>query len=282
MSTIKLVQTVSELRKELEQWRDKTVGLVPTMGYLHQGHESLLKKAREESSCVVLSIFVNPLQFGANEDIDIYPRDIEQDIAVAKKSGVDIIFFPTENEIYLKKPLLEIHIPKITSSLCGASRPGHFEGVALVVTKLFNMVSPNRAYFGEKDAQQVAVIKQLVCDLSFHIDIVTCPTYREDDGLAMSSRNVYLTKAERKEATILSSALREVKELLKRGSFSTALEINQYVVRKIQEKPLAEIVYVETLTYPELEEVTELYSKKMIVAIAVRFGKTRLIDNLIF
>lgn len=251
------------------------------MGYLHKGHESLLQKAREECECVVLSVFINSLQFGVNEDIEIYPRDIERDLKVATRAGVDILFFPTDKEMYPNKTLTEIHIKKITSSLCGLSRPGHFEGVALVIVKLFNMVSPHRAYFGAKDAQQVAVIKQLVEDLSFPIDIVVCPTFREEDGLAMSSRNVNLTGEERTQATVLSAALREAEELLVQGFFRSASELKQYVTDKIQRMPLAQIIYVETLTYPSLEPIERFDEETIIIAIAVKFGKTRLIDNII-
>lgn len=272
---------MSELRNELDKWRNKTIGFVPTMGCLHPGHESLLLNARAECDCVVLSIFVNPYQFGENEDVDFYPRDISRDIGISEKANVDILFYPSFEDMYAKKPLTKIHMKKITSTLCGLSRPGHFESVALVVAKLFNMILPQRAYFGAKDAQQVAVIQQLVEDLSFPIDVVVCPTFREEDGLAMSSRNLYLTQEERDQAAILSIALDETKNRLRQDFFYTVLEINQYVTNKIQTMSLAKIVYVETLTYPGLEPIEQFRNETIIVAVAVKFGKTRLIDNLI-
>lgn len=279
---IKLVQTVDELHKVLKNWGNKTIGFVPTMGYLHLGHISLMQKARDECDCVVLSIFVNPMQFGANEDLDQYPRDIDRDIKMAKDAGVDILFFPSVHEMYPNKLLTKVQVQEVSTSLCGSSRPGHFDGVALVVTKLFNMVSPHRAYFGAKDAQQVAVIKQLVIDLSFPIEIVVCPTFREEDGLAMSSRNVYLTEDERREAVILYKALHEVEDLLGKNTLKFAEEVNQYIRTRIEEVSFANIDYVETLSYPELCNINELNDSTIIVAVAVKFGKTRLIDNLIY
>lgn len=274
---MRVIDTINKLRQHLQPFQTKTIGLVPTMGYLHEGHLSLVKRAREECDVVVMSIFVNPLQFGQNEDFDQYPRDLERDRQLAKKTGVDVIFAPSVEEMYPTKPLTQVQIEKITDRLCGATRPGHFAGVATVVSKLFHIVQPDRAYFGLKDAQQVAVITQMVNDLHFPVTIVPCEIVREPDGLAMSSRNVYLNEEERKQATILNKALQEVK----RRDFSSADEINQFVTQTINTMPLAKIEYVETLSYPSLEPVPQLHKDNLIVAVAVRFGKTRLIDNVI-
>ncbi|SEN28958.1 pantoate--beta-alanine ligase [Lihuaxuella thermophila] len=279
---MKIVETVAEIRRELQTHRSKTIGLVPTMGYLHEGHLSLIKRARKECDIVVLSIFVNPLQFGPNEDFERYPRDLDRDAALAKQAGVDLLFCPSVREMYPHEILTEVRVRKVTDRLCGASRPGHFEGVATVVTKLFHIVLPDRAYFGLKDAQQVAVIEQMVKDLHFPVTIVPCETVREPDGLAMSSRNVYLSEEERKQAVILNRALTEVKEQLEKGLLITADEVNRYVRERINSQPLAQIDYVETLSYPRLEPIHHLDQRPIIVAVAVRFGSTRLIDNLLF
>ncbi|MFC7442085.1 pantoate--beta-alanine ligase [Laceyella putida] len=278
---MKIIETVKELRNELKPHRQGTIGFVPTMGYLHQGHLSLVERAKQECDTVVMSIFVNPLQFGPNEDLDRYPRDLERDAALAEAAGVDYLFHPSVSEMYPTEILTQVHVEKVTERLCGASRPGHFAGVTTVVTKLFHIVEPQRAYFGMKDAQQVAVIEQMVTDLHFPVTIVPCPTVREADGLALSSRNVYLSPEEREQALILNQSLREAKEKWVQGCFSHADEITEYVRKRIQTKPLADIDYVETLSYPRLEPLGERMGERMIVAVAVRFGKTRLIDNVL-
>jgi pantoate--beta-alanine ligase len=279
---MKLIETVETLRNELKSHRSGVVGFVPTMGYLHDGHLSLVKRAKAECDVVVMSIFVNPLQFGPNEDYDRYPRDLERDAKLAREAGVDILFHPSVQEMYPEPLLTRVEVSGITERLCGASRPGHFAGVATVVAKLFNIVQPDRAYFGLKDAQQVAVIQRMVRDLHFPVTIVPCETVREADGLAMSSRNVYLSEEERRQALILSRSLFETREKWKAGEFRTAEEVTRYVRQRIASMPLAEIDYVETLTYPSLEPLGELKGHTFIVAVAVRFGKTRLIDNMLF
>lgn len=273
---MKVLETVAEIRAELQQAPSGTVGLVPTMGYLHEGHLSLIRKARKECDRVVVSIFVNPIQFGENEDFDQYPRDFARDRQLAKEAGADLIFHPSVSEMYPSPLLTKVEVSKVTERLCGATRPGHFTGVATVVSKLFHIIQPDRAYFGLKDAQQVAVIEQMVRDLHFPVTIVPCEIVREPDGLAMSSRNVYLNQSERKQATILYQALQQVKQ----QHFSTPNKINQFVTQTIKKSPLAQIEYVETLAYPSLKPIDQI-DQDVIVAVAVRFGTTRLIDNVL-
>lgn len=267
----------------------KTIGFVPTMGYLHEGHASLLRAAREENDIVVLSIFVNPMQFGPNEDLDRYPRDEQRDVALAAQCGTDIVFIPSVQEMYPSKPLTSIKVAAVTERLCGASRPGHFDGVGLVVSKLFHLVEPTRAYFGLKDAQQVAVIEQMVADLDMNVEIVPCPIVREPDGLALSSRNVYLSATQRSEATVLSESLSELANALKLNGAMTPAQCIELITDNIKEKTSGDIDYVELLEYPALMPVPAheglldaLADRKFIVALAVRFGSTRLIDNALF
>lgn len=277
---MKLITSKQELREALRPLRSKRIGLVPTMGYLHQGHLSLVQRAKEQCDVVVMSIFVNPIQFGPNEDLDSYPRDLERDQKLAESAGVDFLFHPSVEEMYPKHPLLtRVQVNAITEKLCGASRPGHFDGVTTVVSKLFHIVQPDFAYFGLKDAQQVAVIEQMVYDLDIPVTIIPCDIVREADGLALSSRNVYLSAEERKQALILSKSLLQVKEAWKTGAFQNAQEVNSYVRDRIQTQPLADIDYVETLAYPSLEKPVSLFEQDILIAVAVRFGKTRLIDN---
>lgn len=267
----------------------KTIGFVPTMGYLHEGHASLLRAAREENDIVVLSIFVNPMQFGPNEDLDRYPRDEQRDVALAAQCGTDIVFIPSVQEMYPSKPLTSIKVAEVSERLCGASRPGHFDGVGLVVSKLFHLVEPTRAYFGLKDAQQVAVIEQMVADLDMNVEIVPCPIVREPDGLALSSRNVYLSAIQRSEATVLSESLSELANALKLNGAMTPAQCIELITDNIKEKTSGDIDYVELLEYPALMPVPAheglldaLADRKFIVALAVRFGSTRLIDNALF
>ncbi|WP_284640164.1 pantoate--beta-alanine ligase [Paenibacillus silviterrae] len=285
---MQVIRAVQELRESIRTLRaakaGATIGFVPTMGYLHQGHASLLEAARAQCDLVVLSIFVNPLQFGPNEDFDKYPRDEERDLAVAKDAGADIVFFPQVQEMYPKPTKTKVTVEGVTERLCGASRPGHFDGVATVVTKLFNIVQPDLAYFGMKDAQQVAVIEQMVHDLNMPVTIVPRPTLREADGLALSSRNVYLNEEERKQALVLSQSLRMAEELLGGSSASsvTPSQVVDAVRSHIETAPLAVIDYAELLAYPSLEPVESLKQvDRVILALAVKFGKTRLIDNTI-
>lgn len=285
--TMEVVQTIADLRARIKAYRrknDQSVGFVPTMGFLHEGHASLLQKARSQSGLVVLSIFVNPLQFGPGEDFERYPRNEEQDLAVAEAAGVDIVFMPSVDEMYPTPIRTTVSVSEVTTRLCGASRPGHFDGVATVVSKLFNMVQPDQAFFGLKDAQQVAVIEQMVQDLNIPVEIVPCPTLRENDGLAMSSRNVYLSAEERQQALVLSQSLQQAKAFIhsKLASSFTSQELEILVRDHIQTAPLAVIDYVEVLSYPTLEPFEHSHSiTTLIIALAVKFGKTRLIDNLI-
>lgn len=283
---LEVVSTIEALRSRIADYRRQTqgtVGLVPTMGYLHEGHASLLKAAKEQCGLVVLSIFVNPLQFGPNEDFDRYPRDKERDLQVAEAAGADLVFMPDVKEMYPAQVRTTVSVSGITGRLCGASRPGHFDGVATVVSKLFHIVQPDKAFFGLKDAQQVAVIEQMVRDLNMNVEIVPCPILREADGLALSSRNVYLSAEERKQALVLSQALRKAEAFLQESRDFRSDELVQLVKDHIQTSPLAEIDYVEALQYPTLEAFHSVHdAKSIIIALAVKFGKTRLIDNLIF
>ncbi len=285
--TMEVVQTIADLRARIKAYRrknDQSVGFVPTMGFLHEGHASLLQKARSQSGLVVLSIFVNPLQFGPGEDFERYPRNAEQDLAVAEAAGVDIVFMPSVDEMYPTPTRTTVSVSEVTTRLCGASRPGHFDGVATVVSKLFHMVQPDQAFFGLKDAQQVAVIEQMVHDLNIPVEIVPCPTLREKDGLAMSSRNVYLSPEERQQALVLSQSLQRAKEFILSNAASsfTSQELEILVRDHIQTAPLADIDYAQVLTYPTLEPFEHSHSiTTLIIALAVKFGKTRLIDNLI-
>lgn len=257
----------------------KTIGLVPTMGYLHEGHLTLAKAARKENDLVVMSIFVNPTQFGPNEDFLSYPRDLERDKRLAESAGVDVIFAPSVEEMYSTNGGISIHAGRQSEILCGASRPGHFDGVLQVVTKLFHLAEPNRAYFGQKDAQQVAIVQTLVRDYNFPLEIRTVPIVREEDGLAKSSRNVYLSKLEREEAPAIYEALQIAKEsFLSSQNVKMALdEANTHILSKTTGK----IDYLELLSYPDLQPVTE-DTKQFLLATAVYIGKTRLIDNIIF
>ena len=258
---------------------DGTVGLVPTMGYLHEGHLSLVSRAKAENKHVIVSIFVNPTQFGVNEDLSKYPRDLERDLSLLRPLGVDLIWTPTAEMMYPPGYQTWVVVEALTSPLEGAMRPGHFRGVTTVVAKLFNATQPAKAYFGQKDAQQAAVIRRMVTDLNFPLEIVVCPTTREADGLAMSSRNKYLSEAERMSATVLFRALSAAKALYEGG------ERNAEVLRgKIKEvlasEPLAQMQYVSCADYDTLEELDEIKGKALL-SMAVYFGKTRLIDNFI-
>ncbi|MGF7049907.1 pantoate--beta-alanine ligase [Paenibacillus sp. DS2015] len=289
---MKVIRTISGLRQELNSLKQTrkdggSVGLVPTMGFLHAGHASLMTRAREMSDTVVLSIFVNPIQFGPGEDYETYPRDEERDLALAERHGIDIVFIPTVQEMYPKQVKTKIVVSELTSLLCGASRPGHFDGVTTVVSKLINIIKPNRAFFGLKDAQQVAVLQQMVTDLNLDVEIIPCPIIREKDGLALSSRNVYLSQEERTQALILSRSLNDVREAMNCGKATTAAEARLMLNEIIHSAPLAVIEYAEVLSFPELSRVEDDtllvdLQGQVIMALAVKFGKTRLIDNLLF
>lgn len=279
---MEIVNTVAQVRKIVKDWRKHglTVGFVATMGYLHEGHKSLIEKSVLENDRTVVSIFVNPMQFGPNEDLESYPRDLKRDASLCKVTGADLIFNPEPSEIYQDNFCTSVNVDNITSGLCGKSRPVHFRGVCTVVNKLFNIVTPDNAYFGEKDAQQLAVIKRMVRDLNIDINIVGCPIVREADGLAKSSRNTYLNTEERKAALVLSRSLKKAKEKLN-NSERSADEIISTIRSEIESEPLAKIDYVEVVDSLELQPVKKIEGD-VLVAIAVYIGKTRLIDNFTF
>lgn len=276
---IKVVSTVDETRAQVKEWRKQglTVGLVPTMGYLHEGHQSLIKKAVEENDRVVVSVFVNPIQFAPNEDLETYPRDLEADTRLCDSTGADLIFHPTPEEMYPEGFSTHIQMDNLTKELCGKTRPTHFGGVCTVVGKLFNIVQPDKAYFGQKDAQQLAIIKRMVRDLNFDIEIVGCPIIREPDGLAKSSRNTYLNADERKAALILSKSIELGKQLVAEGE-RDAQTIIKAMTDKINTESLARIDYVNVVDALNIEPLDTLKGE-VLVAIAVYIGKTRLIDN---
>ncbi|MDI6873105.1 pantoate--beta-alanine ligase [Candidatus Solincola sp.] len=257
----------------------QSVGLVPTMGFFHPGHVSLMRAAREENDFVVVSLFVNPTQFGPHEDFKDYPRDLERDVEIARQAGVDCIFHPRVEDMYPQPYLTFVEVEGITEGLCGASRPGHFRGVATVVTKLFHIIPAHRAYFGLKDAQQVRVIQKMVEDLNFDIQIVVCPTVREDDGLAMSSRNVYLRPEERRAATALYRSLRRAEDMVREGE-REARKVLSAVREILESEPLVEPEYVEAVDWEGLRPVERLQGK-VLIALAARVGKARLIDNVL-
>lgn len=291
---MKVFREIHELRSFLKaerlvnaaQGKLIQTGLVPTMGYLHEGHASLLRKAREENGLVVLSIFVNPIQFGPNEDLDKYPRDEKNDLQLAEREGVDAVFLPSVEEMYPNPTKTKVAVQQLTEHLCGASRPGHFDGVTTVVSKLLNIVQPDNAYFGQKDAQQAAVISQMVADLNFDVRIVPCPIVRENDGLALSSRNVYLSPEDRKAALVLSQSLLAVQSRVVNGGNITAGQAKEEIIQAISAEPRALIDYVEIVTFPGLlgikpEQVLTDAEGEVLIALAVKFGGTRLIDNII-
>jgi pantoate--beta-alanine ligase len=275
---MQIARTIAEM-KAFRMKSLGSVGFVPTMGYLHDGHLALVKQARTENSIVVASIFVNPTQFGPTEDFKTYPRDTERDLAVLRKERTDFVFMPTPEELYPEGFNSWVEVKKITDRLEGACRPGHFNGVATVVIKLFNIVEPTRAYLGQKDAQQVLVIKKMVADLNMNLEVRVTPTVRESDGLAMSSRNVYLKAKERQAATVLFKALTLAQNLRGKGE-RNAETIRQEMTSLIGEEPLAKIEYVSIADAETLEELTE-FDKPALASLAVRIGKTRLIDNIL-
>ncbi|MFX0548138.1 pantoate--beta-alanine ligase [Hathewaya histolytica] len=278
---MKILKSITEVRKQINEWKSEgySVGLVPTMGYLHDGHKSLIEKAHSQNNKVIVSIFVNPIQFGPNEDYDKYPRDIEKDSKLCESAGADIIFNPEVSEMYPEEILTSVKLKDLTNGLCGAKRPGHFDGVCTVVSKLFNIVNPTRAYFGEKDAQQLAVIKKMVKDLNFNIEVVSCPIVREVDGLAKSSRNTYLSQDERNSALVLNKSLLEAKKEIEKGETS-ANKIKDLILSIISNEPVAKVDYVEVVNFNTMKD-TEKILNETLIAIAVYIGKTRLIDNII-
>ena len=275
---MKIVGTVKEVREQVKEWKKQglSVGFVPTMGYLHEGHKSLMDAARKGNDKVVVSIFVNPMQFGPTEDLATYPRDLDHDAALCESAGVDLIFHPEAEEMYEKDFCSFVDMTGLTEGLCGKTRPIHFRGVCTLVNKLFNIVTPDHAYFGQKDGQQLAVIKRMVRDLNMDIEIVGCPIIREEDGLAKSSRNTYLSSEERKAALILSKTVALGKELAK--TEKDANKVVEAMKKNIETEPLAKIDYVEAVDALSMAPVEKLEGTCML-AMAVYIGKTRLIDN---
>lgn len=279
---MEIISTISEMKSVVRQARIKgqSIGFVPTMGYLHQGHLELISRARRENDLVIVSIFVNPLQFGPTEDYEKYPRDPEADSQKAESAGCDIIFLPEASEMYPAGYSSFVEVEGIDQVLCGASRPGHFKGVATVVNKLFHIITPTHAYFGQKDAQQALLIQKMVSDLSMDVEVIVAPTVREGDGLAMSSRNSYLTHHERQAAAVLYRSLNAAKELIAAGE-RNPLKITGLIFDTLQKEPLARIDYVEVVDASTLKNFEQVLSNRVLIALAVRIGKTRLIDNLI-
>lgn len=277
-----LIKEIESLRNVIKDWKKSgySIGLVPTMGFLHEGHQSLIKKAVKENDKVVVSVFVNPTQFGPNEDFNSYPRDTEKDFKYCMDSGASVVFNPSSEEMYLKGNCTTISVSGLTDFLCGSKRPVHFGGVCLVVSKFLNIVTPDKAYFGEKDAQQLAVIKRMAKDLNIYTEIIGCPIVREKDGLAKSSRNTYLSKKERKSALILNKSLNLVKKELMNGTLDVK-KLENLIISTINSEPLAKIDYVEIVDSNTLQPVKEI-EDSILVAIAVFIGKTRLIDNFTF
>ena len=278
---MKIMYKITEVRAVLDEARrgGKTIGLVPTMGYLHEGHLSLLRRAKQENEVVVISVFVNPAQFGKNEDYDSYPTDLKRDSSLAESAGADILFAPSAQEMYPAGYATFVEVEgSLTQELCGKQRQGHFKGVATVVSKLFHIVGPDRAYFGQKDAQQAAVIKQMVRDMNFPVEIVVCPTVRENDGLAMSSRNARLSETERKKASVLSECLDQAKKMIRSGERDADTVIRR-ISEMLRRTEGMHIEYVEIVSGETLKKL-EIIQGEVLIALAVTLGRTRLIDNI--
>ncbi|NLG02926.1 MAG: pantoate--beta-alanine ligase [Clostridia bacterium] len=275
---MKVVYTIEELRKQIKEWKKEgqQIGFVPTMGFLHEGHTSLMKCARENDK-VVVSIFVNPIQFCEGEDLLQYPRDLEHDLALCEKEQVDLVFAPSDEEMYQLNFCTYVDMTQLTNELCGLSRPGHFRGVCTVVSKLFHLVTPDKAYFGEKDAQQLAVIRRMVNDLNMDLTVVGCPIIREQDGLAKSSRNVYLNTKEREAALVLNRSLNQAVRQISDGCHSSK-EIIEVICNEIKKEKLAKIDYVKVVDADLIRPIDQI-NGHVLIAIAVLIGKTRLIDN---
>jgi pantoate--beta-alanine ligase len=278
MQIIETIQEMQQITSNLIN-QSKKIGYVPTMGFLHEGHLNLIRQAKRDNDITILSIFVNPLQFGPTEDLSTYPRDFERDSKLAEEQGVDFIFYPSVKEMYPTEPSVTVKVHDRTDVLCGKSRPGHFDGVATVLVKLFHIIQPNRAYFGLKDAQQVAVVEGLITDFHFPIELVRVETIREEDGLAKSSRNVYLTDQERREAPQLYKSLQKIEEKILSGQRNYR-DLAESLQNDIQSNTSGVIDYIEMYSYPNLKPINES-DKTIIVALAVKFSKARLIDNMI-
>lgn len=278
---ITVATTVNEVRTQVKAWKKEglSVGFVPTMGYLHEGHQSLIKRAVEENDRVVVSIFVNPMQFGPTEDLDSYPRDLEKDSALCEATGANLIFHPEPEEMYTDGFCSYVDMSVLTEELCGLSRPIHFRGVCTVVSKLFHIVTPDRAYFGQKDAQQLAIIKRMVLDLNMDVEVIGCPIVREDDGLAKSSRNTYLSSEERQAALILSKTIKLGEDMVKKGEKNCKVILDA-MKKNIETEPLAKIDYVKIVDGLTMQQIDTI-DRPILCAMAVYIGKTRLIDNFI-
>lgn len=276
---MQIVSTIKDVKAVVKKWKEEghTIGFVPTMGFLHEGHGSLITAAREANEKVVVSIFVNPMQFGPNEDFDSYPHDLERDSKICENLGVDLIFHPTPEEMYPQDFFTYVDMSVLTEELCGLNREGHFRGVCTVVNKLFNITQPDRAYFGEKDAQQLAIIKQMVKDLCMNVEVIDCPTVREEDGLAKSSRNTYLSPEDRGAALIVSDTISLGESLVKEGE-TNAEKLIAAMETHLKTEPKAKIEYVKVVDGETLQP-TSTIRPGVLVAIAVHIGKTRLIDN---
>lgn len=279
---MQIVKTIEEVRVIVRAWREAglSVGLVPTMGFLHEGHQSLIARSVADNDRTVVSVFVNPIQFGPTEDLEAYPRDIERDKALVEATGGDLIFNPEPAEMYPPHFTTFVDTAETTELLCGARRAGHFRGVCTVVSKLFNIVGPDRAYFGQKDAQQLATVRRFVRDLNFNIEIVACPIVREEDGLAKSSRNTYLSTEERKAALVLSRSLRQAQAAVENGERRAKVVVD-IIADCLKQEPLARVDYIEVVDLDNVQRVEKI-EENTLVAIAVYIGKTRLIDNFIW
>lgn len=281
---MEIYNEIAKVRAKVQEWKRAglTVGLVPTMGYLHEGHKSLIDAARKQNDRVVVSIFVNPMQFAPNEDFESYPRDLEKDAALCETAGADLIFHPQAEEMYAPGFCSYVDMNGLTTELCGKSRPIHFRGVQTVVLKLFQIVTPDRAYFGQKDAQQLAVIRRMVKDLNVGTEIIGCPIVREPDGLAKSSRNTYLSESERLAALVLSRSLKVGRALVEAGETDASV-VKDAITKEIEKEPLAKIDYVDIVDFDTITEIDKIDTKKgsVLAAIAVYIGRTRLIDNFI-
>lgn len=280
--TMKIAYTVEDVKSQVREWKKEglTVGLVPTMGYLHEGHESLIKRAVAENDRVVVSVFLNPTQFAPNEDLASYPRDFEADTKLCEGAGAALVFHPEPSEMYAEDACTFVDMTAVTKELCGKSRPIHFRGVCTVVNKLMNISMADRAYFGQKDAQQLAVIRRMVRDLNMNVEVVGCPIIREADGLAKSSRNTYLSEEERKAGLVLSQAVKLGQKLVAEGEKSAAA-VTGAMSELISAEPLAKIDYVSMVSWDSIEPV-ETIEGPVLVAMAVYIGKTRLVDNFIY
>jgi len=278
MEIAKTIQSVRALVKAARR-EGKTIGLVPTMGALHSGHLSLVKAANKQTDFVVVSIFVNPSQFGQGEDFENYPRDLKADAKACERAGVDVIFAPTVQQMYPRENLTWVNVENLTETLCGRSRPGHFRGVTTICAKLFNIVMPDTAFFGQKDAQQAIVIKRMVDDLNMPLEIVVCPTVREENSLAISSRNIYLTETEKKDSTVLYEALQKCREMIQKGVTNSRALITE-MRSMIEQVPSAKIDYISIVDAETLQEVARAEGK-ILIALAVHIGRARLIDNIL-